>query len=132
VAKICRKARIRQAIYLRWKRKCDHTLARAIAGMPCRARVDGRASIAGVLGDMRRHPHRAQFVDEVLHVIVLVAAERDRPRPVSMRLDQGERRHAFAMPVARVRQAFTRSPERFSIRPWPMKQSLASLPGPLR
>jgi flavin reductase (DIM6/NTAB) family NADH-FMN oxidoreductase RutF len=37
-----------------------------------------------------------------------------------------------AWPSAGVRQASTRRPWRFSIRPWPMKQSLASLPGPLR
>ena len=37
-----------------------------------------------------------------------------------------------AGPSARVRHASTRSPERFSIRPWSMKHSFASLPAPLR
>ena len=37
-----------------------------------------------------------------------------------------------ACPSAGVKQASTTSPLRFSIRACPMKQSLASLPGPLR
>jgi hypothetical protein len=37
-----------------------------------------------------------------------------------------------AVPVAFVTVAATTSPLRFSISAWPMKLSLASLPGPLR
>ena len=44
-------------------------LADGVAAMPRRAPVDRRASAAGVLRDMRRHPHRSQLVDEVLRVI---------------------------------------------------------------
>src|SRR5919106_812256 len=69
------------------------------AAMPRRAPVDRRASIAGVLGDMRRHIHRTQFVNEVGGVEVLVTAERDRPRPVGVGLDHMKRRHPLRMTV---------------------------------
>src|SRR4051794_18268864 len=58
------------------------TLADGIAAVLRRAAVDRRAATAGVLRDMWRYPHRAQFVDEVLRVIGLVGAERDPVRPV--------------------------------------------------
>jgi hypothetical protein len=50
---------------------------------------------------MRRHCHRAQFIDEVLRVVGLVGAERDRARPVGARFDYGERRNPFGMAVSR-------------------------------
>ena len=37
-----------------------------------------------------------------------------------------------AWPETRVSRVSTIRPERFSIRPWPMKHNLASMPGPLR
>jgi hypothetical protein len=74
-------------------------LARPIAGMPRGAPVDRRTAAAHILRDMRPHPHRAQLIDEVLHIIILVAAKGDRPRPVGARLDHGERRHPLGVPV---------------------------------
>ena len=41
----------------------------------------------GILRHMRRHLHRAQFVDEILGVISLVGTQRDRLRPIGVRLD---------------------------------------------
>ena len=107
-------------------------LTDGIAAVPRRACVDRRTSAAGVLRHMRRHCHRAQLIDEVFRVVGLVGTERDRARSVGARFDHGERRYPLAWPSAGVRQASTRRPWRFSIKPWPMKQSLASLPGPLR
>ena len=48
---------------------------------------------------MGRRVHRAQFIDEVLGVIALVGAERDRPRPVGARLDHVQRRDPLGMAV---------------------------------
>ena len=50
---------------------------------------------------MRRHCHRAQFIDEVFCVIGLVGTERDRARPVGARFDHGERRYPLGMAVSR-------------------------------
>jgi hypothetical protein len=49
-----------------------------IAAMARRSPIDRRASPIGVLRHVRPHLHRAQFVDEVLRVIALVGAQRDR------------------------------------------------------
>lgn len=48
---------------------------------------------------MRRHPHRAQLVDEVICIISLVGSKRDRMRPVGARLDHVQRRHPLGMPA---------------------------------
>ena len=48
---------------------------------------------------MRRHVHRAQFVDEVFGVVALVGAERDRPWPVGARLDHVQRRDPLGVAV---------------------------------
>ena len=78
-------------------------------------------------------PHRAQLVDEVLGVVALVGAERDPSRPVGARLDHGERRHPLGMAVGPASDRHRRKGRCGSpSAPWPMKQSLASLPGPLR
>jgi hypothetical protein len=58
-------------------------------------------------------------------------------RPIGVRLDHGLRRDPLGVAArlrqpACVRQASTTKALRFSIRAGPMKQSLASLPGPLR
>ena len=45
-------------------------------------------------------------------------------------VEEAERR--LGWPETRVSRASMIRPERFSIRPWPMKQSFASMPGPLR
>ena len=75
---------------------------------------------------------RPQLLDEVGRVIALVRAQRDGARAVRPGLDHGERRQPLGVPETRVNRASTISPERFSISPWPMKQSFASIPGPLR
>ena len=85
-----------------------------------------------VLGDMRTHVHGAQFVHEVGGVISFVGAERQRDGAVGARFDHRQAARRSAWPSAGVRQASTSSPERFSIKAWPRKQSLASMPGPLR
>src|SRR5207342_3324172 len=76
-----------------------NALARRVAAMPGRPPVDRRASITGVLRYMRRHLHRSQLVDEVGAVEALVTTERDRPRPVGVRLDHVKRRHPLGMPI---------------------------------
>ncbi len=48
---------------------------------------------------MRRHAHRARFVDEVFGVIALVGRERDPRRAVSARLDHMQSRDAFGMAI---------------------------------
>jgi hypothetical protein len=48
---------------------------------------------------MRRHFHRAQFVDEVLGVIGFVGAQGDRVRPVGARFDHVQRRYALRVTV---------------------------------
>ena len=53
---------------------------------------------------MWRDLHRAQFVDEVLHVISLVGPERDRSRPISARLNHLQRRNPLGVPIS-LRQA---------------------------
>ena len=53
---------------------------------------------------MRRHLHRAQFVDEVFCIVGFVGAKRDRCRPVGMRFDHVQRGHPFGVPVSQ-RQA---------------------------
>jgi hypothetical protein len=40
-----------------------------IAGVACRAGVDRRAAVGGVLGDVRRDVEVAQVVDELVHVV---------------------------------------------------------------
>ena len=67
--------------------------------MPRRAAVDRRRAAARVLRHVRRRVHRAQFVDEVLGVVALVGAERDRPRPIGARLDHVQRRDPLGVAV---------------------------------
>ena len=67
-----------------------------------------------------------------LRLRIVAAVEGDRARPVATRRDHIERGQPFGAAQTRVNRTSTISPERFSIRPWPMKQSLASMPGPLR
>src|SRR3954463_7298898 len=62
-------------------------LADGIATVPGRSAIDRRTAAAGVLRDMRRHVHRARFIDEVLRIVGLVGAERDRLRPVGAGFD---------------------------------------------
>ena len=81
---------------------------------------------------VRAHVHAAQFLDEIGGVVAAVGTEGDRARPVGDLLYHVERRQPLGVARARVSRASTISPERFSISPWPMKQSLASMPGPLR
>ena len=52
-----------------------------------------------VLRDVRRHPHRAQLIDEVCSVIALVRSQRDRPWPVGTGLYHVQCRYALAMPI---------------------------------
>src|ERR1700728_1822934 len=117
-------------------------LADGIAAMPGRSPINRRAAAAGVLRNMRRHLHRAQFVDEVFCVVGLVGAKRDRCRPVGTRLDHVQRSHPFGMPVGQCQagvdqQAMTvlhqpmadeawLSFERF----WPWKSASALRPPP--
>ncbi len=81
---------------------------------------------------MRRHIHGTQLVDEVLRVIALICAQGDASRRVGAGLDQGERGFPFRMAVCLGEAGIDHQAVRFSIKAWPMKQSLASLPGPLR
>ena len=55
-------------------------LAQSVAGMARRAAVDRRRAAVRILRYVRRRVHRAQFTDEVLGVVSLVGAERNRPR----------------------------------------------------
>ncbi len=103
-----------------------------VAGMARGAAVDRRASPASVLRQMRGDVDLAEFGDEVAGVEALVCAEGDRVRAVSVRRDQVQRGQPLGMARGRVAAAPTIRPFRFSISAWPMKQSLASLPGPLR
>src|ERR1039458_8456706 len=52
------------------------TLAYGVAGGTRRAAIDCRRAPAQILRHMRRHLHRAQFVDEVLGVIGFVGTPR--------------------------------------------------------
>ena len=100
--------------------------------MTRRAPVDRRASPVGVLRDVRAHVHRPELVDEVLSIVSLVRAEGDGARPIGPRFDHREGRNPLGMTIRRLSRVSTISPERFSIRAWPMKQSFASMPAPLR
>ena len=53
-------------------------LADGISAVPGCSSVDRRAAAAGVLRNVRRHVHRAQFVDEVFCVVGFVGAKRSR------------------------------------------------------
>ena len=77
------------------------SLAERITAMPRCPPVDRRTSTAGVLGDMGRHPHRAQLVDEVLGVICLVGTKGDHLRSIGVGLDHGECRNPLGMPIGR-------------------------------
>lgn len=61
--------------------------------------IDRRSAPTGVLRHVRRHLHGAQLVDEILRVIPLVGTQCGRPRPVGVRLDHVQRRHALGMSV---------------------------------
>jgi hypothetical protein len=73
--------------------------------------------------------HRAQLIDEVLGVVGLVTAERDRPRPVGARLDHVQRRDPLGVAVGLSQTGGDNEAVAVSINACPMKQSLASLPG---
>src|ERR1700677_3175771 len=75
-------------------------LADGIAAVPGRSPINRRTTAVGVLRNMRRHLHRAQFVDEVFCVVGFVGAKRDRCRPVGTRLDHVQRGDPFGMPVS--------------------------------
>src|ERR1700721_4309497 len=77
-----------------------NALADGIAAVPGRSPINRRTAAAGVLRNMRRHPHRAQFVDEVFYVVGFVGAKRDRRRSVGTRLDHVQRSHPLGMPVS--------------------------------
>jgi hypothetical protein len=49
---------------------------------------------------MRRHVHRAQFVDEILDVIALVGSQGDTARPVGAQFDHGKRSRSLGMTVS--------------------------------
>src|SRR5215212_8890613 len=66
------------------------TLAHPITRVSGCTPVNGRAPPARVLRHMRRHPDRSQLIHEVLCVIALVSAERDRAGAVGMRRDEGQ------------------------------------------
>jgi hypothetical protein len=74
-------------------------LADGIAAVPGRSPINRRTAAAGVLRNVRRHLHRAQFVDEVFRVVGFVGAKRDRCRPVRTRLDHVQRSHPLGVPV---------------------------------
>src|ERR1700685_1231040 len=75
-------------------------LADRVAAVPGRSPINRRTAAAGVLRNMRRHLHRAQFVDEVFYVVGFVGAKRDRRRSVGTRLDHVQRSHPLGMPVS--------------------------------
>src|ERR1700678_1491591 len=62
-------------------------LADRIARVPRGAAVDRRRAAIGILRHVGRRVHRAQLVYEILGVVGLVGAERDRPRPIGAWLD---------------------------------------------
>ena len=106
-------------------------LAHRVAGMAGGPPVDRRAAVAGVLGDVRGDLELAQCGDEAGRVEALVAADGDRvPARQSAIIACATSRSA--VPLASLTRPSTSSPWRFSISAWPMKQSLASLPLPLR
>ena len=74
-------------------------MARGIARVSRRTAVNRRGTPIGVLRHVRRRVHRAQFIDEVLGVVGLVGAERDRPRSIAARLDHVQRRDPLGMAV---------------------------------
>ena len=106
--------------------------ANRVTGVPRGAAINRRAPAVVVLRDMRGDVDLAHLGDEVLGVEAFVAAERDALRGVGMRFDQMLRGKPFGVSRGAVATAPTISPLRFSIRAWPMKQSFASLPRPLR
>src|SRR5688572_4240750 len=75
------------------------TLTDGITALPGRSPVNGRAAAAGVLGNMRRHVHRAQLVDKVCRIVGFVSAKCDRRRSVGTRFDHVQCRHPFGMPA---------------------------------
>jgi hypothetical protein len=81
---------------------------------------------------MRRHVERAHGGHERSRVVALVASKGDAANTRRMAHDRLFGALRSAVPVAFVTVAATTSPLRFSISAWPMKLSLASLPGPLR
>ena len=101
-------------------------LADPVAGVAGGASIEGGA--ARLRGDVRGDVEGAKLADEVLGVVALVGAERNPARGSIM--CRAATRSAW--PSARVRQASTTRPLRFSMSAWPRKPSLASRPGPLR
>src|SRR5207248_10639170 len=93
-------------------------LAHDVAGMTRGPFVDCRASAAGVLRDMRAHLDRAQFLDEVRSIVALVAAKRDRARPVGKTLNHVERGQSLGMARDACQTCIDIKPERFSISAW--------------
>ena len=79
-----------------------------------------------------RRVHRAQLIDEVLGVVGLVGAQRDRLRPIGGRLDHVQSRDPHRMAVGLRHTGVDQKAVAVSISACPMKQSWASLPGPLR
>jgi hypothetical protein len=65
--------------------------------MPRRATVDLRRTPTRILGHMRRHLHRTQFVDEILSVIGFVSAQGNRLTPIRPRLDHVKRSDPLAV-----------------------------------
>src|SRR5271170_840831 len=108
------------------------SLRDCVAGMAGGAAVDRRAPATLVLRQMRGDRLLTQLHDEVGAVVALVGAQRHRPRPAGMRLDQRQRGQPLGMSGGACRPAPTTSPLRFSISAWPMNTSRASLPSPLR
>jgi hypothetical protein len=75
--------------------------------MARRPPIDRRASITGVLRDVRP----VEFIDKAGDVEVFIAAKCERLGPAGVGLDYVKRRQPLRMTVGRVRQASTRSPE---------------------
>ena len=70
--------------------------------------------------------------DEIGGVVALVGAERDRARTIRERLDHLQRRQSFGVAGHQREPRIDDQAGAISISPWPMKQSFASMPGPLR
>ncbi len=102
-----------------------------VAGMARGPAVDRRAPVGSVPGDMRGDLEVAHRCDKAGHVEVLVTADGER-MPAGHGCQYRLGHVALGGAVASLTRPSTSRPCRFSIRAWPMNDSLASLPLPLR